>query len=117
MTGIVTNGPALTLDHLRKAMELVKNLPPAPFLGSSAMFPKDYAWRFTQEGREYVLAHPDFWAKVPMCKPNYPLNPWSICIFDIDSGLFERARKHVMAVLRKQVAAMFGVPEAPEQGA
>ncbi len=117
MSGTFTDGPSLTLDHIRKAMELVKNLPPAPFLGSSAMFPKDHAWRFMQEGREYVLAHPDFWTNVPTSGLNNPLNPWSMPIHDIDSPLGERERDHIIAVLRKQTAILLGKPETPEQGA
>lgn len=117
MSGTFSDGPGLTLEHIRKAMELVKDLPPAPFLGSSAMFPKDHAWRFTQDGREYVLAHPDFWAKVPTWTLNNPLNPWSIRIHDIDSPLGERERDHITAVLRKQTAILLGKPETLEQGA
>lgn len=117
MTGTLTNGPILTLEHIRKAMDLVKPLPLAPYCASSKEFVKDYAWRFTQEGREYILAHPGFWASGPVWELNTSPNPWTIQIFDLDSPACERERKHVWAVMRKQIIAMLSLPDPSDRGA
>ena len=56
---------SLTIEKLRAAMEVLRNIPPAPFFASSRDLPMSKALMFKECNREYVGAHPDFWAKVP----------------------------------------------------
>ena len=75
-----------TIEKLQAAMDLIKDIPPAPFFGSSKEFPADRAMMFTVDRREYVGAHPDFWAKIPVSEGkigNTPLNGIEIHNLDV----------------------------------
>lgn len=52
------------IDKLRAMMDLVKTMPPPAFFGSWRLLAADNALKFKFEGRDYLGAHPDFWAKV-----------------------------------------------------
>lgn len=76
-----------SIETLRRAKKLVDDIGHAPFLASCSEFPADHAVRFTYEGREYVGAHPDFWAKVPVSTaPASPFQFGLTPIEDLDSG-------------------------------
>ena len=57
--------PHAIFAGILNAKRMIEELPPSPFFASSRLFPNSAAISFKNEGREYVLAHPDFWAWVP----------------------------------------------------
>lgn len=91
-----------TMAKLEEAMSKIAGFPPAPFFGSSVRFPADHALRFTHEGQDYALAHPDFWAKVKGSLPasNTPPNFGAIEIVDLDIEYRERERERVFAAIK-----------------
>lgn len=93
---------SFTMAKLEEAMSKIAAMPAAPFFGSSVRFPADRALRFTHEGQEYALAHPDFWAKVKESLPvsNTPPNFGAIEIVDLDLEYQERARERAFAAIK-----------------
>jgi hypothetical protein len=85
--GTATNAappPPLTVDAVMRAMDLLK-VPPPPVFASSEEYPRDTFWTFEREGREYVIGHPDLWAKVPPSVRDWdPCNLAAIRIRDVD---------------------------------
>ncbi len=81
----------MTLDKLKQAMDLVADIPPPPFLGSSKLLPADKAFRFHLDRRDYVGAHPDFWAKIPAGTLSGPASLGSVEIVDLDVHTRKRA--------------------------
>ena len=78
---------ALTLDVLKQAMAALHSIPPPPVFASSEEYPRDDFWTFERDGREYVIGHPDLWAKVPQetVNRNYAFPAFgSITIRDVD---------------------------------
>lgn len=96
---------SLTIAKLKEAMDKFRAIPPAPFFGSSVRFPADHALRFTHDGQDYALAHPDFWAKVKSSLPvsNTPPNFGAIEIIDLDLEHQERARERAFAALKQEL--------------
>lgn len=78
-----TNEP-LTLEKLQAMHDLVKDIPPPPFFGSSRLLPSDGFVRFTYDGREFFGGHPDLWEKLPKgtLPPKHQLG--SIEIYNLD---------------------------------
>lgn len=76
-------GGDLIIETLRRAQKLIEDLGPVPFLASCSDFPSDHALRFTHDGREYVGAHPDFWAKVPVSTA--PASPFQFGLTPIEN--------------------------------
>lgn len=58
------NGGTFTYDDLNQMFEALKDIPPAPMLGSTKFLPTDQAIKFRWEGVDYCLAHPDMWSEV-----------------------------------------------------
>lgn len=76
----------LTLGKLKDMMAQIKAIvhPPTPFLGSMRLLPADKAMSFEHEGRQFVGAHPDFWAKFPTGDKANPLADVPIYNMDVD---------------------------------
>lgn len=63
---------SFTYKKLLALKKKVDAMPPPPFFASSKLLPADKAIMFTFEGRDYVGAHPDFWAKVAAPIKRFP---------------------------------------------
>lgn len=92
-------------DFLDKLTEAFKDIPQPPIFASSILFPSDSAWSFKHEDRDYMLAAPLFWQKVPMAvvETDSPFVLGGIAIIDIDHP---RERRMRAIVLRALVDAM-----------
>lgn len=80
-------GPgSYTLDKLKAAMDLVKDIPPPPLFLSSSLFSATTASQVKGDHEHIVVAHPDFWAKIPVKKLGWDaVNPlFEIKIHDVD---------------------------------
>lgn len=70
---------SLTIKSLLAVRDKLKAIPPPPFLASSRNFPADNPIKFECDGRTYLGAHPDFWAKIPKREFDQSgvVNPWN----------------------------------------
>ena len=84
MSSSLANGRSVTLDSIREAMKAIAEIPPPPFLGSCRLLPNAHALKFQFDGREYVGAHPDFWAKIPVSSRDQYASLWAMEIYDLD---------------------------------
>ena len=76
-----------SLEKLREANRLIERMAPPPFFASSSKLPADAAMMFKLNGRQYVGAHPDFWATIPAREMNAEGNPFpfsGITVWDLD---------------------------------
>lgn len=91
-------------DILADIARLIGEIPIRPLFASCCLFPADKAHSFTHDGREYLIAHPVFWKKIPVA--NKPVSAWGgIEIVDIDLSANAHRRADVLgayaAVLSK----------------
>jgi len=89
----MTWGPKPAADILADISRLMSEIPALPVLTSCRLFPADKAHKFTHNEREYVIAHPDFWEKVPVRRQVGPKPLWGMEIVDMDLS----ANAHVRA--------------------
>lgn len=101
--------PSLTIEAVMRAMDLLK-VPPPPVFTSSEEYPRDDFWTFERDGREYVIGHPDLWAKVPPSVGDFdPLGFGAIGIRDVDHP----AEYELRAMIRFWMATASHVPGRP----
>ena len=60
-----STGEAFTIDKLKAAMDLIRDMPPCPIFASCRMFSEDKAMKWTDGKQDYAVAHPAFWKKMP----------------------------------------------------
>jgi hypothetical protein len=78
-----------TRENLDEAARMLAGVPPVPMLVSSNLLSRSAATQFQDQGRDYLGAHPSFWAKLP--SDAHPTTLCSIPIIDIDVDLAARA--------------------------
>jgi hypothetical protein len=62
-----------TLERLRAAVNLLKDIPPPPIFMSTVECPDGQSLQWHENDRPCILAHPDFWQKVlAACTPGAP---------------------------------------------
>jgi len=101
-------------DILEQLKELQATLPPTPVLASCRIFPATSATTFIHKGRDYCIAHPDFWQQIPETM----LGPISgdpglfsfgaLRIWDIDAPPNRDKRIEVFAALAQAIEARSG---------
>lgn len=111
MTG---NSP---VESIIAAKRMLEELPPAPLFVSSTILPDEKALNFTFEKRDYVGAHPDFWARLPVGCLDLPSPIFGLLggirIVDIDADAaarneFWHALREVMTAAREAAARPTG---------
>jgi hypothetical protein len=75
----------------------LSSLPPPPFLASSNLLPKGRATLFRHEGREFIGAHPTFWAMIPQRSDGLQSPIGDVPIYDLDTSA-ERHREFYAAM-------------------
>lgn len=96
------------LESMRATLAAVRAL---PVFASSVEYPSDGFWQFEREGRDYVIGHPDLWAKVPPpALLGGPANPFSsIPIRNVDHP----GEGELRGMIRLWIATASHVPGRP----
>lgn len=106
---------SFTLDELLRIKRELDKIPPAPMLASSRLFPAEHALRFMHEGREYVCAHPDFWALLPHSERGTAYSSLAVNIINLESPLYAKERTEVFTAMRAVTREM--LDDMQERGA
>lgn len=100
-------------DILESFRIALASVPPPPVFASSVEYPLAGFWQFERDGREYVIGHPDLWAKIPpRALDNGVANPLdSIPIRDADHP----GEGELRGMIRLWMATASHVPGRPVQ--
>ena len=87
---------------LEDVRALFAEITPAPLFASSDKFSDHAAIKITNDRRDYCLAGPGFWKKLPRRTLDAPMNPFGgIIIVDLDDPSQSSLRKEVFELVRK----------------
>ncbi len=102
------------LDGLAKKLA---EIPKSPVFASSWMFPAKHAWKFSHDSRDYLLAHPDFWANVPADVKQGDPGLWAIEIVNIDAEPEHPRRREIMDAIADFLATPTEQKDPPHAAA